>query len=231
MGNTLPREIGTCSLCAEKWDEQYSEYSHNYCLEVTGDDDGETIDVTYDSKKDMMRNRRDPVVLPCGHTMCRSCVLMIKEHSSTCPTCRTPFETYVNNYTFIEHINNLTKICREGSSSFLESYSRIHKIKYDKSCAPKKENIPKFPYCKCGIIMDTNTPAQLLLCGHSVCSSCCKAKRCPICNKKIQHDKIVKNYIMYQENPSTSELHAQGTCDMAENILSTVKELEKIQLH
>lgn len=37
-------------------------------------------------------NTRDPLVLPCGHTFCRSCLSSIYgSHYSACPSCRENF--------------------------------------------------------------------------------------------------------------------------------------------
>ena len=54
--------------------------------------------------------------------------------------------------------------------------------------------------CKiCGMVM--NDPHRVS-CGHSFCKSCCekyhidKHKNCPICHKKVNFSKTVKNYLV-----------------------------------
>jgi hypothetical protein len=116
----------------------------------------------------------NPMLLPCGHTICLKCINSIK--TETCPLCRENFQRneLVQNESIIKLINELTIKCINCNS--------IHKLGYN--C-----KLTHFVSCnKC----NSNKMSLFEFASHYI--SCCLTK-CMFCKKYVTKSGIVEHVI------------------------------------
>jgi hypothetical protein len=205
MGNTnvLPEE--TCPICMEKFDEPYDHF-----------DPEQNNNVIFDSHTWILRERKDPCAMPCGHSACRVCLKGLEK----CPYCRKTYKVddLVMNYT----MNDKLQLCRDhkwkGSMEYAKRmtivlHSTIEDCRNEEQRLKDNQPLPiDVPCPQCGTEMsDGQNRVCLLMCGHSVCEMCLKLSSCQIqcslCHKKHTNQTIIPNYILYLEriNPNIAE--------------------------
>ncbi|XP_041359532.1 nuclear pore complex protein DDB_G0274915-like isoform X2 [Gigantopelta aegis] len=117
---------------------------------------------------------KDPVILPCSHSFCITCIKGIIRHSGQqvqsfdCPLCRQKIHLKTPNITddFPKNLalENLVKLHTETSSSFPDELfeSVLPELQFDKNCY--KHNEPLCLFCS--------------TCSNMVCSKCLEVGPC-----------------------------------------------------
>ena len=141
-----------------------------------------------------------PYILECGHNACACCIVCMNLDCSGCncpiPSCNTRSGTYYPsslNYSltnFLKHNEDLYNTPTDGDLHISQSWCNPLGclVPFD-SYNPKKENktepgTGQCSSCNLNFAYDPLFAPYLLICGHSVCKTCCIPGNnlCKICN-------------------------------------------------
>jgi hypothetical protein len=141
-----------------------------------------------------------PYILECGHNACACCVVSMNLNCRGCdcpiPSCKIksgtfyPFSLNYSLTNFLEHKEELYNTPNDGdlhlSQSWCDLFGSV--VPFD-SYNPKKENksepgTAQCSVCNLNFVYDPLFVPYLLMCGHSVCKTCCVPGNnlCKICN-------------------------------------------------
>ena len=153
---------------------------------------------------------RKPIILPCGHTFCSSCVWVLSPEDSFCPSCRndisTPFDQLPIVYSLLDIANEYNK---ENNSTVFDNKDVKVTFNSDVKCKYHPEKFIKF-CCKiledwlcddCLKIHSHPDPTQLNHCTVSVESALQLFKTY---SQELQGEKLKQILIILEETDDVS---------------------------